>query len=87
MRILKQAKLEGVGTFSPGAVVNISSEVAANWVREGKAMFYDGKPFENKMVTPPENKSGALQSISDSETEVVNTKLPPVKAKPKRRKK
>lgn len=46
IRILKTVTLAGVGTFSPGMVVNIPSPKASAWVESGKAMAYDGQPWK-----------------------------------------
>ena len=94
LRILKQSSLPGVGIFAPGQVVNIPADVAADWIKSGKARFYDGKPFvkavsppENKMEMPPENKGEATESTTSPETEVVDTIPSPAKAKPKKKRK
>ena len=64
LRILKQVTLSGVGSFPAGAVVNIPSDVAPDWIALGIARYHDGTPFvkavaptDNKMEAPPaENK-------------------------------
>ena len=63
LRILKTATMPGGGTFWPGAVVNIPKDVAEGWVASGKARFHDGSPYENKMVTPSENKAEVTKKV------------------------
>jgi len=76
LRILKQVTLSGVGSFPAGAVVNIPSDVAPDWIASGKARYHDGKPFvaESKAVSPAENKMEAPPAENK-------------KAKPKRKRK
>jgi len=71
LRILKRVSLDGMRAFSPGAVVNISKDVADEWIASGKAKHYNGSSFveekavsppENKMEIPPENKGEGIKS-------------------------
>ena len=52
IRIIKTVTLSKVGTFTPGMVANIPRAAADNWIANGSAMVYDGKPW----VAPPEER-------------------------------
>lgn len=45
LRILRPATLAGVGTFKPGTVVIIPSDVAEGWIKSGAARVEDGRPW------------------------------------------
>ena len=46
IRIIKTVTLPNVGTFTPGQVANIPRAAADNWIANGEAMAYDGKPWK-----------------------------------------
>jgi len=46
IRIIKTVTLPNVGTFTPGQVANIPMAAADNWIANGSAIAFDGKPWK-----------------------------------------